>query len=626
LVFLPWKLASLISRGTFMGAGLVLATFFWGKSIALYATFRKLRLATPVLAFLIAVLFMLYPADTGNFTMRALGRNAGVFFYFVSVLLLVLAAQQSNPVFSIAMLLAEGTSAFIAEQGYPLILFTPALLLMIKECTKQKKIILAGLWYAVLSLAVLNFLLVNKPRQTKLFEQGLVADRFQYVKEVILSNLLAYKWVFWDSWQSAAINTLNNFEWRYALFTLAIYAVVGITVYLLIRFVGKRNAPEPYTLHYFGPVLLASLAIIGLSFSPYSITTFRYSHFRVFYYAVAGAALAIGLIFDFAIQRLLPRWRNIVNIVFWGVIISLISFNGLIQHAYYVSISQVQQNILVSIVEQAPSIKKNTVIVLLVNDKTEGTFSSLDAYVFNRALSWTYGYDVGRIYTNVCNNINKCAPQINFKNSILFRYTEDGKTILLDTLPAEYQQVNLKKGIYTPYQQIDHYAPFPERVKGMFDAKPSLANVTPKHWINTGQTLNDRRACNVSYSGNCSLLFYNDGLSTGFTQQVAVTGDANAHFELSLWAKSDKAVPNTLSMATLTVFYKDGAQDEYSITGQLYKKWTMQNIKFETTKPYDHLLLKLSPDSDSASVWLDNILLLKDGTAIAIENPSFEKQ
>ena len=43
-------------------------------------------------------------------------------------------------------------------------------------------------------------------------------------------------------------------------------------------------------------MILAGLALVGLSFFPYSLTGFRYVYSRVFYYAAAGGALIVGIL------------------------------------------------------------------------------------------------------------------------------------------------------------------------------------------------------------------------------------------------------------------------------------------------------------------------------------------
>ncbi len=305
LLYMPWELASSISRDSFLGARIVFAAFFFGKALVLYHLLRKMRVAAPSLAFLIALLFILYPADQGNFTMRALGRQSGVFFYFLSVLLMALACQKPNPLFIVGMLAAEAASAMTAEQGFLLMLATPLALLLCDDCSKSKKGWIALLWYVILALCIINFVQAGRSYQTGLIERGMRSDIFQYLKEIIWSNLLAYRRIFVDGWLKA-IGSLKDIQSLYLPYAAAITLVAGGATWWIARATHEQDR-QVITSRHFIALVFTGLAIIGLSFFPYSITVARYDNVRVFYYAAAGGALITGIIY-FRIIQALPRF------------------------------------------------------------------------------------------------------------------------------------------------------------------------------------------------------------------------------------------------------------------------------------------------------------------------------
>jgi hypothetical protein len=625
LVYLPWKLAFILSKDSYMGVELMFALTFWGQSVILYAILRKMRFAPPALAFFIAVIFMLYPADQGNFLMSAFSRHVAVFFYLASVLLMIMASQHFSPIYILGMALTEGISALISEQGYPLMFLAPLLLLLVgNQHSQRKKSTLAALWYAVFLFAVVNYIITPKAYQSYLFAQGLSTS---YIKEVFISNLLAYRRILVDGWL-VALNEWKNLPGNLLLLAGILTLVVSGIVRLLMHWAGDAESETNARKHFWGLVLVA-LAIIGLGFFPYSVTKYRYLDFRVFYYSSVGGALITGLV-CLQISKRLPYFKGLMNFALFGGVSFLILINGLAQHAQYVAQSVIQQEVLIGIAEQAPSIKPGTVIGLIIPPTYISTFNlagftgwpfKFDAH-FEKALRWMYKQD--NVQGVLCATVDACIGEIPYKNALLFNYIAVNHVDLIEEIPAEYQKTNTTEQ-YKPYDLIKSYTPFPEPLKRAFDVKPAPARIAPQGWLGENQTLNDRRVCNISHSGNCSLLFYSDGLLTGFTQQVDISGEADEQFELSLWAKSDKAVPDTLPIGTLTIFYKDGAQDEYSITGQLYKKWMSQKIKIKTSKSYNHLLLSLYPRTDAASIWLDEVRLVKDNSEILIDNPSFEK-
>ena len=611
LVYLPWEIASHISKDSYLGVGLVLASIFWGKSFVLYAILRKLRLVSPQVAFLIAILFILYPADSGNFLMRALGRHTGVFFYFLAVLLLILASQHFNFVYLVGMLLAEGISALISEQGFPLILVTPALLLLNNNCPKKRKVVISFIWYLVLFLSVINFLLAPKGHQEKILDVALSSE---YIKKIVLSNLVAYQRIFLDGWWKAFQHLINT-QWKFIFFAILITCIAGIIAYMLSWFIKDHDA-EANTSHLFMGMIVVSLVVIGLSFFPYSITRFRYETSRVFYYAAAGGALATGLFFFKLKLMMSSRFRKIINISVWGITIFLVSINGLTQHSYLVERSLTQQNILVSIVEQAPSVKPYTFIVLVSGDQRP--FTNLD-YVFRAALSWTY--QDPNIRAMQCSDVQDClSKDLPVEQAILFESTENNDLTLLDKLPVD----SLIANKYQPYTRIKNYVPFPERVQKAFDVKPEPNEIAPKEWESNGQTLNDRRVCNISHTGNCSLLFYNDETLTTFSQKIALTGNPGEHLKFSFWLKSEKRINTLIPFATLTAFYNDGTHDSLIISGQSKKSWTVQHLDFETQKAYVGLSIQLHSNVPLL-IWMDDIKLSINDSDIFLENSSFEK-
>ncbi len=632
LVYFPWKVAYLLSRDSFIGARLVLAALFWGKAFALYAILRKMRLANAVLAFLIAILFILHPADQGNLILRALGRHFAVFLYVVSVLFMVLACQRSNPLYLIGMLIAEGASALASEQGLPLILFTPLVLLLCKECSKSKKVKITLWWFGVLALSIFNFITADKQHQAAAFD-GSRTGISQFIQEVLLSNLIAYRRLFFDGWQTA-LKWALDFQTPYFYFAIAITLATGLTAWLLSRLAGEQEKQVNIG-RYFAVLILAGLAIIGLSFFPYSITTARYDGLRVFYYAAAGAALVTGIIF-FKICQAIPRFGKTIEFILWGVTVFLIASNGLNQYAKYAQRGLIQQQILVNIVEQAPYVSPNTTLVLLVSEESAKPFGM--QIFFQYALNWIYD-NLPPSESIICyENRDNCVFDIKgiagsistgaeirvlYENVLLFRYATDKGTVLLDQIPPEYQREGVTYN-YRPYRRIAAFTPFPRRPQKAFDFLPDPARLSPEAWTGATQSLNDRKVCDVSSSGRCSLLLYGDETTAAFGQTIPVSGSAGEQFKLTLWHKTQD-VSIGIIPALVTVFYSDGSTGEFISSAQPSSDWTTTDLAFQPAKPYTHLLVTLLSNAPSGLVWLDNLLLTKDNIEVNILNPSFEK-
>ncbi len=316
----------------------------------------------------------------------------------------------------------------------------------------------------------------------------------------------------------------------------------------------------------------------------------------------------------------------------------IIAFNGLKQHAGFVAQSQAQQQILINILEQAPYLKPEAAIVLLVDDASNSPFES--SVIFRAALKWTYNKQ--KIEALQCSEKTgncKFGAQgieglaaaasaqkslVPYENALLFSYSTGKGAALMEQIPPKYQQGGITPN-YQPYRHILAYAPFPSRPEKAFDFAPDPVRLSPATWIGNEQTLNDRKVCTVSHSGQCSLQFWGDGDPARFEQEIKMSGNAGERLELSFWGKSQDVAEGKIPTAKITLFYGDGSEDEFIVPGQFSADWSLQEFIFETSKPYTRFLITLFPNPQPGVIWLDDLRLIKDNLEIGIENPSFEK-
>ncbi|RPH62811.1 MAG: hypothetical protein EHM81_01430, partial [Chloroflexi bacterium] len=509
LVYLPWKLAYYIDPDSYLGVNLLAAIVFWGKAFAFYAILRKMRLVSAPQAFLMAIVFFLHPADQGTFLMSAFSRHWSVFFYLLAIFFMVLASQNPALPSFIGMGVTVAASAFISEQGFPLIVITPLILLFVNRLTKWQKLLGLFMWYLPLLTYAVRLIPVLFSEK-KIYQTGLLASGVKddsWFVETILGNLVAYRRVFIDGW----VSVLGNLQWQYAKY-LAIALIaglfIGLVVYLLSRIKGEAEHP-----FHFWAVLGAGILIIGLGFFPYSITSYRYKDYRVFYFSAIGGALIIGMLYARLRHYLPAGYKNIASGLLWGVTIAVVLVNGFVQHRNYEIRSQFQQKVLINIVEQAPYIQGGTQIVLMVDPEMKETatrdiidlagFPNNMPFKHNRftwATQWIYRKD--NITAIQCQSFAKC--DISFENTLIFQYTEDHGAVLLENIPGEVNKAGAE--LYSPYKIIRRYLPFPELPQKAFDILPSVARIAPAQWIGKDQTLNDRRVCDKSHAGQCSLV------------------------------------------------------------------------------------------------------------------------
>ena len=123
-------LAYRLTRDSFVGFNLVTIALFIGKGFVLYLIMRRLTRGNKMYAILVGLLFVVFPADAGLFTFRAINithRSSGVPAGGVIV-------TQIRPIPALVVVTAPWIAAVYAlltyEITYPLVFVTPLLLVL----------------------------------------------------------------------------------------------------------------------------------------------------------------------------------------------------------------------------------------------------------------------------------------------------------------------------------------------------------------------------------------------------------------------------------------------------------------------------------------------------------------
>ncbi|MFN8451165.1 MAG: hypothetical protein U0521_21940 [Anaerolineae bacterium] len=90
LVGLTFVAAYSLTPDSFVGYNLVAMALFVGKSVVLYLILRKLTRDNTTYALLVALLFIIYPADGGLFAFRSINVHLAVLWFLLSVYLFLI--------------------------------------------------------------------------------------------------------------------------------------------------------------------------------------------------------------------------------------------------------------------------------------------------------------------------------------------------------------------------------------------------------------------------------------------------------------------------------------------------------------------------------------------------------
>jgi hypothetical protein len=273
-------------------------------------------------------------------------------------------------------------SCLTYETAVPLALFVPLLLLRPSALSKGGKRLAAAIWY----LSLLSYLLFYFTRpllyQSKRLSEGLGV--WEFLLEVVKSNLLAFKQGFWDGWVDAVHGLVS--APRFLIFAGLVAIVASLVLTYLARHSKKDDGVNN---RQYGGLILAGLAIFGLGFSLYSLTNIRYDQWRVFYYAAIGGGIAVAA----GVTLLANKWgRGRLFIPVSALLIFVAANVGLVQHSLLVGTSEAQQSVLSAMVGEVPNVVPNAVFIVSMDHISLRPFPNNT--VFSNAVSWVYGKEI----------------------------------------------------------------------------------------------------------------------------------------------------------------------------------------------------------------------------------------
>jgi hypothetical protein len=469
-------LAHAVAPESWLGFNLVMMTAFIAKGALLYALLRRLRLSS-AFALASALLLLIYPADAGLFTMRAINIHTAVAAYLLAIYALLSFHQQRRVLSLIVMWAALAFALLTYEIVYPLVIFTPALLIWQDGRWSRRALRSALAWYVVPVLTLIYAAVVFVSGMTY---QSWVLQRSGITQPDILAEMaravgLMLRRHALDGWSSGLALIVTTYV------GLAAAAIAAAALLVRRRFYIKPDTP-PET-RSLPALLLVGVAALMLGWILYLPTPFRDVDWRGYYYSSIGAALIVVA---------LIRWLTQQHFTAAMLLVLTPAFAwALHQHAHYVRLSQQQVALLGGITRLVPGFSPGTTFVVI--DET-GSYHD----------NWTLGtgvlveYALQFIYQDYALDAILCSfdpvsgafrtlPELReqcaftadrvvvyrdgqvadealYSAAILLRHDAEG-THRLATVPSEYGSG--ARG-YAPERLINPDAPTPPRAAAMF--------------------------------------------------------------------------------------------------------------------------------------------------------------
>ncbi|MEO8391625.1 MAG: hypothetical protein ABI700_01405 [Chloroflexota bacterium] len=475
-------IAHVLAPDSFLGYNLLTMLTFFLRGLLLYAILRKLVPGNPLFAFGAALLFIIFPADDGLFTFRGINIHAAICLYLFAVYMLLSYYEKPHILKLVPIWLALIWSMFSYEVSYPLVAFTPFLLLWKERRLNAKQIRIAFLWWlaplVTFTYAVVMFAHGGTYQAWVLERSGL--NQGSVLGEIAQSLWMSYRRHFGEGWIPAL-------KWEtFAPLIPDVLAICATTIAALAALFPSARQVTPTGKRRYVELFLIGLAIIFLGYVVYMITPYRQLTWRVYYFSGIGGAISVACLVYF-VARFFSAWR-VVFAVGMCALITLAGVHALDQAQYYAGLSIEQQQLLRGVANAVPKLKAPaTLVVVDETGRYRDNWTLGTSYLVEDALGYLYDdytmkavlcyFDPQQGHFGVLPELHeqcdfaadglhlsedgKLVQTNPYSDIVAVRITDTGTT-LLNTIPAAYLDGTDGAG-YDPVRLVDTSAAPPYR-------------------------------------------------------------------------------------------------------------------------------------------------------------------
>ena len=246
-LLVPHALAFAISPNSFAGYHLVNLLMFCGMLVLFYAILRQLRVP-PWLAFLAAILFLVYPVNSSLMSLRSIVMTLSKLSLLAAIYIILDCRENFSRWGLLGIWLALLLNLGTYEIAFVIILIVPLLWWRREPTQMWRNINLTLIWFLVPTVKAAHILLliVSKSNFYGSWLLGgtasgqITLDSVAYHLSIVTT---AYRRTFVDGWQEA-INAISQNSWLIP--TAATLALIGIvSVYLAREAKPGETSPHP---------------------------------------------------------------------------------------------------------------------------------------------------------------------------------------------------------------------------------------------------------------------------------------------------------------------------------------------------------------------------------------------
>ena len=447
LRWVPHIISYYLSPHSHVGYNIYLITLFIMRGVFTFLLTRRL-LRNTALGLAVAGLYLVYPADDGWFTFRAINIQTALVLGLLSLYLLSLYWDQPRRWLWVFILGTQVLSLLFYELFYIVFGLAPLLLMWLEGSLRlsRRLVRVSLLWYSTYSVLAARFLYIMlsgsdsyaATRVESTAGENLL-DKFAAGLQTMYSNHL-------DGWRSISD--------EYVGLSLAIGLIAVIVIGWLMR-PRQADTSEPYSWKRYSALLLAGPIFMMLTYAQYLLVERVEQSFRVYFVPSLGAAFFVAVVL-YGLTRI-SRLENVLFPLCIGALMFVGGQKAIEQNIHYANQSIRIQRLLATIVAEVPQPVEGTVIIVVDEQEIYQEADILAGRSDHLTSALNYIYDT-KVEAVLC-TIDSRRPKYceftedgvvetsrkqgytntsRYENLIIFYTRWDGTIALLEDIPFRY--------------------------------------------------------------------------------------------------------------------------------------------------------------------------------------------
>jgi hypothetical protein len=392
-------------RGSYVPYQIVYASLWWARGLLVFLLIRRFLPDRALIAYVAGGLVLVHSAD-GALQWVGQMNQFGFIFWMLSAFLALTLALETRWYFSIPLVvlaaILEHRSLWSYESQILLILLFPLLLILHPRRTWRKLLPLAAVWYTVPAQYIR--LTVERYASSQHTYQQSVARKVWSTASIVSDWWFnaSFSLEFWK-WSRSQLLAARGPEIWLSLALTAVFLCGGIATARLWpgpqdgMAGADRRGRDWKTLSWF---LACGLGVLLLSFPVYLVLDVARNLWRTQMLSGMGAGMVLTALAALAASMVpRPRWRAAVFLCLAAVVAFFGSVSAIQKGAFHRAIWEKHRAAVREILEAAPSVKPNTVVVLTDIPKEGGRDPFGDGMWYDMTLRLAYiDTDVSGIY------------------------------------------------------------------------------------------------------------------------------------------------------------------------------------------------------------------------------------